>query len=723
MKLITNKVALLLFVMITATVNLHAQSSSTKKEKVEKTKKQTSAMTKATNDFKALRYASAIPLLSKIVEEDASNVSAMDMLAYSYKMTKNYGEALKWYDELTKKTPLKPIWALYYAEALANNQNYERSEGWYRKFLALAPGDKRAAAFAGSNLNSFSKNIGNWKVSFTNLNTQSSEYSPIFYKNGLIFSSNRPTDVFSKRVFAWDNTPFTNLYFVPKLSEIKTINPDSAISATLSKGGSSYKFNDDDTAPTSNDTKNLGVYNASIQRDTLRAALIGSMNPKLLKGSANTKFHEGTSAVFPDGSIIFTRNNYFKGTSKSSSDGTNKLKLFIGSGDNLGHITEFPYNSNEYSTGHPALSKDGTVLVFASDMPGGYGGTDLYYCIGSGSGPGSWSRPINMGSKINTEGNEMFPFLDKSGNLYFSSTGLAGLGGLDIFEVELKEMKPISAPKNLGVPINTSKDDFSLIKNDDGKSGYFSSNRRGNDDIYKFQRASYMIILEGKVTDANTHAPLAGSRILMRHLDGIDTLRTNNKGEFRREMPRETDFETNTQKIGYVSKLGFVSSLGITKDTVIKMDIRLRKTENEQQYVLNNCDSLKKVFAVKNIYYDLDRSEIRPDARPALDELVALMRKYPDITVITSSHCDSRASEDYNRNLSLRRGASAKAYLIAKGISSSRVSVEYYGKTRLVNRCFDGVPCSEENQQLNRRTEFDVIVNGVNITQQNCDDK
>jgi outer membrane protein OmpA-like peptidoglycan-associated protein len=232
-----------------------------------------------------------------------------------------------------------------------------------------------------------------------------------------------------------------------------------------------------------------------------------------------------------------------------------------------------------------------------------------------------------------------------------------------------------------------------------------------------------MIVLEGRVTDARTRLPLAGSRLLMRHLDGIDTIRSNAKGEFRKELPQETDYEITTQKLGYINQIGFASSLGITTDSVIKMDIRLNKTENEQHYVLNNCDSLKKVFAVQNIYYDLDRYDIRPDARPALDELAALMRKYPDISIITSSHCDSRASEAYNRSLSIRRGEGAKAYLVARGIAAHRITVEYYGKTRLLNRCYDSVPCSEHDQQLNRRTEFDVILNGVNLTRQNCSER
>jgi outer membrane protein OmpA-like peptidoglycan-associated protein len=710
MKLHIHKIMLFACFLALVAQNADAQSSKDDRD-----------LKKATAEYDALRYITAVPELQKVLQKDTGNIKAQEMLAYSYRMLKNYDEALVWYDKLGKQKNLQPKWALYLAEALANKQNYERSEGWYRKYLSLVPADKRATAFSTGKSNALSKNVGNWKLMFTNLNSQGSDYSPVYYKDGLLFSSNRKPARVNKTVFGWDNTPFTNLYTVAKLKDIKTLSPDSLLAVAQNQNNKAYRFNDDDTEPTSNDSKTLGQYNSSLERDTLALLLSKEIEIHPLKGNVNTRFHEGSAAVFPDGSIIFTRNNYYRGSAQTSRDGINKLKMFTAGGSGLGNITPFPYNNNEYSVGHPALNKEGNILIFASDMPGGYGGTDLYFCVRSGAG--QWTRPVNLGKQINTEGNEMFPSLDKDDMLYFASTGHPGLGGLDIFEVQLKEMKPVSPIRNMGLPINSFADDFGLIKAVDGKSGFLSSNRRGNDDIYQFARATYRILLEGVITDAKTRLPLAGSRVLMHHLDGIDTIRTNSKGEFRKEMPLETEYETTGQKLGYVSQLGFVSSIGIAKDSVIKMEIRLNKTENAQQYVLNNCDSLKRVFAVQNVYYDLDRSEIRPDARPALDELAVLMRKYPEISVITSSHCDSRASESYNRALSIRRAESSKSYLISRGISSSRVKVEYYGKTRLVNRCYDGVPCSEADQQLNRRTEFDVILNGVNITRQNCNDK
>ncbi|WP_432710855.1 OmpA family protein [Pedobacter sp.] len=680
----------------------------------------TAEMKNATADFQALRYMAAIGNLNKVLTKDSTNVVAQDMLAYSHKMVKNYPEALKGYEKLVKQKSVKPEWALYYAESLASNQQYESAEGWYRKYLTLVPADKRAALFARSNAGTFNENLGNWSINFLNINTQSSEYSPAFYQNGLLFSSNRKTAKPVKRTFQWDQSPFTNLYYVPKLGDLKAVNPDSLLMLAKAQKDHRYKFNDDDTAPTSNDTKTLGTYHSSIVRDTLASIIPTPINLQLLKGNINTKYHEAAAAVFPDGSIIYTRNNFVNGRVQKSIKGINKLKLYTASGDGLNKITEFPHNSNEYSTGHPTLNQNGTIMIFASDRPGGLGGTDLYYTVRSGNG--NWNTPVNMGKRINTEGDELFPYLGTNNTLYFASTGHAGLGGLDIFEVTLKEMSPVDQPKNMGAPINSPKDDFSLIKSADGKQGYFSSNRRGNDDIYHFKRTVQLIILQGIVTDARTRIPLANSRLVMRHVAGADTLTTNANGEFKRVLPKDTDYELTAHKSGFVNKIAFVTSQGITRDSIIKMDIKLNKVETQQQTVLSNCETLKKTFAVNNIYYDLDRSEIRSDALPTLEELFQLMKKHPEIRVITSSHCDSRASDDYNRKLSLRRGHAAKAFLVKKGISADRIQVEYYGKTRIINRCYDDVPCSAQDQQLNRRTEFDIILHGVNITRQDCEE-
>ena len=706
--ILSRKGYLILFACMLNTSLLFAQS-------VQKTEAE---IKKATEDFYAFKYAAVIRRLTDVVKLDSANTNVKEMLAYSYKMTNNYPEALKWYEQLSKEQNIKPAWALSYAEQLSIAQQYEKAENWYRRYLTVIPSDQRAKNLARSKASSFGKGNSFWKIGYTNLNTLGSEYSPMYYNQGLIFSSNRQAGRYVKHIFEWDNTPFTNLFVVDKLEKIRSVDPDSVSEQPLLKTTKKVRINDDDTAPTSNDTKTLGQYAAGSTYLSAPGLESTATLTKLLGGKVNSKYHNGSAAVFPDGSIMFTRNNYIKGQTQKSTDGVIKLKLYMASGRGLKKITEFPYNSNEYSTGHPTLNPAGNILIFASDMPGGYGGTDLYFSVRSGKGP--WTRPVNLGKKINTEGNEMFPYLDRAGKLYFASNGHAGLGGLDLFEVVLKEMKPVGTPKNMGAPINSSKDDFALIISDDAKGGFFSSNRKGTDDIFSFEKNSNTILLKGVVYDAITKIPLRSSTVFMQHQGSTDTLKTDTSGLYQKLIAKDAEYELVARKPGYVNRSSYVSSTGISKDSTIRQDFYLNRSLTGQQYVIDHCDSLKKIFNAKNIYFDLDRSEIRSDARPALDELASLMRKNPNMTIITSSHTDSRASEAYNRALSLRRGQSAKNYLISKGISASRISVEYYGKTRLVNRCFDGVPCSEADQQLNRRTEFDIVINGVNLSRLNC---
>jgi len=668
----------------------------------------------ADREFKDLRFVSAVRYLDAVLEEDSTNVKAIEMMAYSNRNLRNYKESLTWFQKLSTQKEMKPVWALHYAEALANNQKYEQAESWYRKYLKLIPTDKRAKAFVKAGAFSMQDNA-EWKVERTKLSSIADEYAPMYLHDGLLFASNRLESKLINPVYGWNQKPYSDLYFIDNINDI-------LVSGGKSDGGDQrilrVKFNDDDTAPTSNDTKTP----AEFDRDWLRN-LAEEGEPEVLihavKGRVNTKYNEGPAAMLPEGAVIFTRNNYKGLIAGKSKAGVVKLKMYIAKGPKWSKIEEFSYNSDNYSVGHPTVSKDGRVMIFSSDMPGGQGGVDLYYSVRAGNGK-KWGRPVNLGAKINTEGDEMFPHFLNDNTLLFSSTGYAGLGGLDIFEVSLKDYLPSAPPKNLGAPINSYADDFGMIRSPDGKSGFFSSNREGTDDIYYYTRQKFHVYLKGTLTDASTKIAPLKSEIYLRHANGTDTLRVNRKGEFGKELAKSTDYEVISFAEGYVSKRAFVTTNNINQDSTLIVNLKVDKSEKAQVWVDKNCDSLKRLYAVKNIYYDLDRSYIRDDAKPTLNVLAEMMLDHKEISVITSSHCDTRASAEYNKALSLRRGEAAKAYLISRGVPASRIKVEYYGKSRLVNRCTDGMPCSEEDQQQNRRTEFDVIVNGVNLTQMEC---
>ena len=663
-----------------------------------------SVLRKAIIEYQGLRFTSAIKELKRVLDKDPENLAAQEMMAGSNRNIKNYEEALYWYGELCKQKNIKPEWALYFAEALANQEKYEESELWYRKFLSLKPNDRRAEAFSNANLNAFSANSGEYKVVFSSLNTDASEYSPMYFKDGLLFISNREQK--NRYVFQWDRTSYSDMYVINDLEDISEGEPDSAKRAEKLKV-SRYTVSYDD------ERSLMSLFSSSkVNEDPTK-------EPYLLRGKVKSSYHEGPAVLLPEGSLLFTRNNYIGGKAGKSREGVNKLKLYTASGPGWGKITSFPYNNNEYSTGHPAVSGDGKVLVFSSDMPRGFGGTDLYYCVRTGDGK-KWGRPVNLGPKINTEGHEQFPYLDKNGKLYFSSTGHSGLGGLDIFEVILRDLKPVGNPKNLGVDINSSSDDFGYIQDEVGKTGFFSSNRRGNDDIYQFTRMAYTVTLKGLIVDASGNKPLPGSRIILRQNGIVDTLTANAKGEFTRVLKKETDYELSGSKLSFVSRQNYISTNSIKADSTINVVLKLNRAENIQQWVMDNCASLKKTFTLKNIYYDLDKAVIRGDAQSVLDGIAEILRKNPEISIITASHTDSRATDSYNRNLSLRRGEAARAYLIGRGIDGGRIEVKYYGKSRLLNSCVEGVLCPEDEQQANRRTEFEVIMNGVNVSQLHC---
>ncbi len=436
---------------------------------------------RADKEYNLLRFKPAIQYYLKGLRSDSLNQTSIERLANSYRNIKDYKNAEIWYAKAVSLNPESPDNNLHYAEALANIGKYESSEMWYRRYLTLNKGETRADIFAKINMDvsEFYTDSVKWKVRFTSLNTGFDEFGPVFFKEGLIFASNRsPGNI--KYISGWDMKPFTDLYYISDTNNIKPIDVKGrSEKMTAMMAG-------DDTPTTIHDNRTLGDFNLRSLSGITEYDYGGEFTSATqLKGAFKSKLNDGPVSFPADESwMMFTRNSKYKAYLLSKKN-INKLQLFSARSTRgkWTDIESFPYNNNEYSTGYPALSNNGNILYFSSDMPGGYGGMDLYYCVRMGY---SWTKPVNLGDKVNTEGDEMFPFLDRQGNLYFSSTGLPGLGGQDIFYVSIKEYLPSGQAKNLGYPVNSSKDDFGIVANPNGLSGYFSSNRRGNDDIYRF---------------------------------------------------------------------------------------------------------------------------------------------------------------------------------------------------------------------------------------------
>lgn len=436
--------------------------------------------------------------------------------------------------------------------------------------------------------------------------------------------------------------------------------------------------------------------------DLYRVSVDGDGNagvPKPLKSPVNGPYHEGSAVVSTDGrTLYFTRSNYY-GDRKLLKDKGNvsNLKLFRATLDengNWGEIREFGANSASYSLGLPALSKDSKTLYFTSDMPGGFGGKDLWYVADKGTG---WGAPVNMGPTINTAGDEMFPTVVGDA-LYFSSTGHNNMGGLDIFETH-REGELWSEPRNMGYPVNTTRDDFGLWLDSTGTKGYLSSSRSDTDRIYMLSVHPLSFALEGKITQVRTGEAIPGAVVIISDLATLkDTmLLADAGGEFHFALKPGTAYRITAAQENMLSQSTSISTIGLGISTTLRADLQLEPLV------------LDKPIAVPNIYYDYDQWNIRPDAAAELDKLAKVFLDNPGLTFELGSHTDSRGGDTYNLVLSDARAKSAVDYLVRLGIPPERLIAKGYGETMLVNHCGNGVKCTEEEHQANRRTEFKVL--------------
>ena len=436
------------------------------------------------------------------------------------------------------------------------------------------------------------------------------------------------------------------------------------------------------------------------------------INVKPFSKEINTRYHEADVAFTKDRkTVYFSRNNYLGKKYKNDSTGVNLIQLYraqISETGEWANIEPMPFNNDHYQTGHPTLSANEKTLYFISDMPGGFGKTDVYKAEINENG--SIGEAINLGPIINTPEREMFSFISGDDELYFSSDGRAdGLGGLDIYVSKITENR-ITKPQNLGKPLNSDKDDFSFILNYETRRGYFSSNRnggKGDDDIYTFIQEiplefECIQVVKGIVTEKYSGRLLPGSLVVLQDEKGKELNRkiTDDNATFSFEVACNKSFKLIGTKENYSKDTAiFFSTEG--EDLIVPLQLVSEEFVSER----GKC-----LIKINPIYFDFDKSDIRPDAEIELNKVVEVMRKYPDIIIEGGSHTDSRGTFKYNKALSARRANSTVQYIIAQGIDPNRISAKGYGETQLVNGCADGVNCSEKEHQFNRRTEF-VIVN------------
>ncbi len=647
-----NKITYLVVIMLTC-VNSYSQKFTKTEEKGNK-------------EYEKLAYIDAVKTYERIYNKGYKSPDMLLKIGNAYYFNAELEKANKWYDELYATSPEQEAEFYYrFAQTLRATKDYKRSDEMMAKFADKSGNDARAALFAKNRnyLEEIKNNSGRYKIENAGINTKYSDYGTAFMGTKVIFSSSRDTGNFSKRIHTWTGGYFTNLYGSP-----------------ISEDGS------------------LGA--------------VDKFGKKI-----NTKYHEDTPAFTKDGkTVYFTRNNFLDKRGFDAGKVT-LLKIYKATVDkdgNWGAITPLPFNSDSYQSAHPALSADEKTLYFASNMEGTRGQSDLYRV--KINEDGSFGTPENLGDAINTPGRETYPYVNEDNELYFASDGQPGLGGLDIFITKIPKDGSLEFKKvlNVGEEANSPKDDFALIINSKSKRGFLSSNRdggQGNDDIYKFLETRPIWceqLLYGVVTDAETKELLPNTKLILFDSKFKQLAETTSDAEAKyefKEVECDTKYYVRASRDGYDTKESTVI-IGKT-DGKTELNIELEKTEK----AIPIGGDLADVFGINLIYFDLDKWNIRPDAAIDLAKILDVLEQYPAMTLDIRSHTDSRASHDYNAKLSDRRAKSTREWLISKGITKERLTAKGYGETQLINKCADGVECTEEEHQLNRRSQF--IITGL----------
>ncbi len=624
---------------------------------------------RANEAYEAGKYYEAIELL----REAYTTANDFDLrtemifrLAKSYYKIRNAPQAELWFRHSVNRDYPDPVVHYYYGQALKMNEKYEEALEQFEIYVDLVPDDPRGeSGIVSCRLaKEWTENPTPYVVEEMNFfNSRQSDYSPAFARDDysvVFFTSSRESDL-SDEKHAVTGEYFSNIF--------------------MSRRDRQGQWS----------------------------------TPEPVEGNINSAFEEGTPSLSGDYSTM-----YF--TSCRPSRGTAGCQIYVSSRrrERWRRPSELELAPDSLIVAHPAISPDDLTLYFTSDMPGGYGGKDIWK-VTRRSRDDSWSEPVNLGPEINTKGNEVFPYVHPDGALYFSSDGHPGMGGLDIFRAE-KDDEGNWNVNNMGYPVNSHADDFGIVFEEEKERGYFSSSRgRGNvDNIYSFHLPPVVINAEGVIKDQETGEPLPGSVVTMVGSDGtIMEMDTRENASFRFTILKpDVDYIFMASMEGYLTGRKSITTSGLDRSKDFKVNIEIQSYESP--------------IELPDILYDFARWELRPESKDALDRLVKTLKDNPHVVIELASHTDSRGEEQFNMELSQKRAQSVVNYLIESGIEQERLVAKGYGETRprqvdeemsskfpflpegevLTEEFINSLPEEEQREaahQINRRTEFEVI--------------
>ena len=612
----------------------------------------------ADKKYENFAYIDAIKTYEKVAKKGYKSEEMFQKLGNSYYFNSELEKAAKWYGELfAMNSDQESEYYYRYAQSLKSIGENDKSNEILEKFYQKAGNENRAKLFEKNKnyLEKIKENSGRYQVEDAGINSKYSDYGSSIYKNQLIFSSSRDTGSLGQRKHKWTGQYFSNLYY-SKLGEEMTTGKIGKLSKII-----------------------------------------------------NSKFHEATPIYTKDGNTMyFTRNNFLDGKRGRNDNKVTLIKIYKASLENgkWTKISELPFDSNYYSTAHPVLSPDEKTMYFSSDMPGTLGQSDLFKV--KLNEDGTFGTPENLGNTINTEGRETFPFVTDENELYFATDGYPGLGGLDVFVSKINADGSFDEVQNVGEGVNSPKDDFAYLIDTKTRRGFFTSNREGGqgyDDIYKFLETRKLKCeqeLYGIVTDLASSQVLPDTKIILfdNQFNIINTTFSDPKGYYAFAVDCGKSYNVRASKEDYTTKEQKVT---IKKENgKTNLPIALEKAVCKVAV----GDDLGRCFGIKMIYFDFDKSDIRVEAALDLEKILDVMNQYPLMKLDIRSHTDSRGTSKYNEALSDRRAKSTINWLVKNGVKANRLIGKGYGENLLVNKCSDGVECTEEEHQLNRRSEF-----------------